>query len=62
MPYLAIDKNKTECIFDDIPTRQEYTHEWINIPSLGKYFILPNGSIEKLTGKKLTWKDEPIEI
>ena len=24
--------------------------------------ILPKGSIEKLIGKKLTWKDEPIEI
>ena len=24
--------------------------------------ILPKGSIEKLTGKKLTWNDEPFEI
>ena len=23
---------------------------------------LPKGSIEKLIGKKLTWKDEPVEI
>jgi len=23
---------------------------------------LPNGSIEKLIGRKLTWKDEPFEI
>ena len=23
---------------------------------------LPNGSIEKLIGKKITWKDEPVKI
>lgn len=23
---------------------------------------LPKGSIEKLIGKKMTWKDEPIEL
>lgn len=30
------------------------------IPFFG--VILPKGSIEKLIGKKLTWKDEPVEI
>ena len=27
------------------------------------YFVeLPKGSVEKLLGKKLSWKDEPVEL
>lgn len=27
-----------------------------------KSFVLPKGSIRKLIGRELTWKDDPIEI
>lgn len=38
--------------------------EWIfkYTDSLNKVFSLPQGSIEKLIGRKLTWKDEPVEL
>ncbi|MEG1008260.1 MAG: fructan hydrolase [Clostridia bacterium] len=28
----------------------------------GNYIELPKGTIKKLTGKELTWEDEPLEI
>lgn len=44
-------------------------HKWANawscddndaMPFTG--VILPKGSIEKLIGRKMTWKDEPVEL
>jgi hypothetical protein len=85
MPYLAVNKNGEEMIFDDKPQR---TTEWIDttrwdrkqnkkisMPVVcwnqyeldpdGNYIYygvtLPKGTIEKLTGKILTWEDEPLE-
>ena len=66
MAWLAVDKstleNKSgnEFIYEDRPIRFE---SWFNTnlvedPSI----LLPKGSIEKLIGRKLTWKDDPVEI
>ena len=61
MAFLAVDKDGEEYIYDSEPVRYRYdrfphwdcdTH-WIE---------LPDGSIEKLIGRKLTWDDEPVEI
>lgn len=32
------------------------------IPAPGTAPVLPKGSVEKLIGRKLTWKDEPVEL
>lgn len=57
MAWLAVNKNETEVIFHSKPIRFEKYWE-----SNDDYVDLPSGSIEKLTGKQLTWEDEPIEI
>lgn len=54
MAQLAIDKQGREWIFERDETRNDGTHfNWIELPS---------GSIEKLTGRKLKVKDEPVEL
>ena len=60
MVWLAVDYNKTECVFTMKPSRGPYK-TWI-VTSYGNYIKLPKGSIKKLIGKELTWSDEPIEL
>ena len=60
MVWVAVDYNKTECIFTMKPSRSPYK-TWI-VTVYGNYIKLPKGSIEKLIGKKLTWSDEPVKI
>ena len=59
MAWVAVDKNGDEFIFDLKP------HRWNDL-FWTKDFVddiyLPKGSIKKLIGKDLTWKDEPIEL
>mgnify|MGYP001713483096 CR=1 FL=1 len=54
---MAVDKDKTETVFDFCPRRAEAM--WVDG---GHYVILPTGSIQKLIGRKLTWSDEPVEL
>lgn len=45
--------------------RRKWANGWSNDESDSLPFtgvILPKGSIEKLTGKKMSWQDEPIEL
>lgn len=58
MVYLAVDNSGIECIFRLKPTRSRII--WLH--SDENYVDLPDGSIEKLIGRKLTWKDEPVEL
>lgn len=69
MAWLAVEKGGAELIFSSKPERIRYS--WLGkligtyddnsgIHELGVY--LPKGSIEKLIGKTLTWKDGSIEI
>lgn len=60
--YLAVDKNGEEFIYNALPNRQG--DRFYNQKSHGEYHSveLPKGSIEKLLGRKLTWKDEPQMI
>lgn len=56
MAWLATDKNGLEYIYDGIPFRNTdrwYANIWINIPK---------GTIKKIIGYDLTWKDNPIEL
>ena len=67
MAWVMIDKNENELIFNDIPIGLcigcfcNLNDDNRNCKSLNR-IILPKGSIKKLTGKDLTWKDNPIEI
>lgn len=69
MAWLAVEKGGAELIFSSKPERIRYS--WLGkligtyddnsgIHELGVY--LPKGTIEKLTGKCLTWSDEPVEL
>lgn len=60
--YKEVDgwrENQTEVIFRFKPRRD--SDRWFE----GEQFVgtpLPDGTIEKITGKKTTWEDEPLEI
>ena len=60
MAWVAVDKNGTELISDEIPNRANFASRWGT--STGRYVELPSGSIEKLIGRKLSWTDEPVEL
>ena len=70
--YLAVDGNEYEFIYPVEPFRNNDNNTWIiDIEHMCteqkgcmmlKPTMLPKGSIEKLLGYKLTWKDEPISI
>ena len=58
MAYLCVDKDGTELKFSKKPRRLRDTL-WIQIPDGDG---LPDGTIEKLIGRPLTWADEPYEL
>lgn len=67
MPWLAVDLK----IFNGKNGEEEFPIEYIyaseprrnNTYWNGNDFIaLPNGTIEKIIGKKLLWENDPIEI
>ena len=70
--YLAVDGNEYEFMYPVEPFRNYDNNTWIiDIEHMCteqkgcmilKPTMLPKGSIEKLLGYKLTWKDEPILI
>lgn len=69
MAYLACDKDGQEIIFVFQPKREN--EKWkaqlfhvFNTPVMEEtaYVKLPSGSIAKLIGRELTWKDEPVEL
>lgn len=43
------------------PIRDSEHKVW-KIDDFAQCVYLPQGSIEKLIGRELTWKDEPVEI
>lgn len=57
MAWLAVDGNGEEYVYESKPKR----YGAFFVP-YGEHIKLPEGSIEKLIGRKLTWDDEPIEI
>jgi len=63
MAYVAVDEDESECAFDEKPIRDGKTweYEYLAWDSKGGVY-LPKGSIKKLIGKKLAWKDEPEEL
>ena len=77
MVWLAVAKNGTEIIFQDKPSRTEddwkpavigeelEMDDWGDVEYVDAYddkIYLPKGSIKKLIGRELSWKDEPVEL
>ena len=68
--YVAVDKNGQECIYEGYPERDNKLGAWFpakNVCGDGSYndpcyIELPDGSIEKLIGRKLTWEDNAVEL
>lgn len=66
MAYLAVNKNGTEKIFDQRPRRGDDMGRGIWFADLiyktDFGITLPRNSIIALTGRKITFEDEPIKI
>ncbi len=69
--FLAINKNGDEVILDNFPVRQgeawtdersAHDEEYFSAEDHNSAIALPKGSIYKLTGKYLTWEDNPISL
>lgn len=63
MAWVAVDNDGREMIFGYKPERIDWNDykRWVN-SRFGDLITLPKGSIKKLIGRPLTWKDEPVEI
>ena len=64
MAYVAVDKDGTETIFADKPSRvfDDVKNCFYWVASSGSFIPIPKGTIKKLIGKELTWEDEPVEF
>lgn len=62
MAWLAVDKDGSELIFlGKKPVR--WREEWVLAEDdVEDAYELTEGMIEKVSGIKLTWEDEPVEI
>lgn len=67
MVYLAVNGDGTGFVSNEIPRRNFITKSWFagrRFPNGIEYpyhVILPKGTIKKLTGKDMTWKDKYIK-
>lgn len=62
MAWLAVDKDGRECIYQFRPVRGEDYDKFIPLYGYSMWLSVPKGTIKKIIGRDLTWKDEPIEI
>lgn len=71
MAYVCVSKSGQEYICSIYPERNTVYNIWQSFMDCGDEYEedyvdiiteLPKGSIEKLTGRKLTWEDEPVAI
>ena len=66
MEWLAVDKDGTEWVCSDKPSRESANDDEFSPNSIWadawEQIELPKGSIAKLIGRELTWSDEPVEI
>ena len=60
MSWLAVDKNGRECVYQFRPKRG--VDQFIPKYSYSMWLAIPKGSIKKLIGKDLTWRDDPVEL
>lgn len=62
MPWIAVDKNGMEAIFQFRPVRSEILERFLPLYSYSMTLPLPKGSAKKLIGRELKWEDEPVEL
>lgn len=62
MAWLAVDRDGSEYIYNFKPIRKNDGFEYDESYYDSGYIKLPQGSIEKLIERKLSWSDEPVEI
>lgn len=63
MAWVAVDENGSECIYQFRPVRTNIDeNKFIPRYEYSMWLALPKGSIKKLIGKELTWKDNPVEL
>ena len=61
MAWLAADY-RGECIYEKHPHRVLMCDCWLPLSGDDHWVMLPKGTIKKIIGRELTWKDEPVEI
>ena len=63
MAWLAVNEDGKELISEVKLIRAKHIKRWITpYDFVGmSYIILPKGSIKKLIGRELTWKDKIVE-
>lgn len=65
-PWLCVDKDGTELVFESKPIRDANRRRYWTLCTVhapNENFVeLPKGTIQKIIGKKLTWKDEPYKL
>lgn len=66
MVWLAVGKDGKEGIYTSKPIRGinilKNKETWLLTNIYAHYAFVPNGTIKRLIGKDLTWKDEPVKI
>ena len=62
--YLAVEPNGNELIFSETPCRidEHSTCGWFCSSNSSQCVSVPRGTIKKITGKTITWEDEPIKL
>ena len=60
MAWVAVDENGRECIYQFRPKRG--INHFIPLYPYSMSMALPKGSIKKLIGRDLTWKDDPVQL
>ena len=60
MAWVAVDKDGEEAIFQNKPIRDKKEKYWYVEDE--NFVDIPQGTIEKLINKKLTWRHEPVMI
>ena len=65
MPWVSVDENTSEWIYEHKPVRNLDAEQWFSSRPFDEnesVIHLPGGSICKLIGRVLTWSDEPVEL
>jgi len=62
MAWVAVDQDGDEYIYSKEPRRRTNRTYWIVEGNGANMIQLPSGTIEKLTGRTITWDDEPVEL
>ena len=60
MAWVAVNKDGRECIYQFRPKRR--SNQYIPLYEYSMWIVLPKGSIKKLIGRDLDWKDNPVEL